>query len=164
VRNAVLIAALEFVGPILLEMLIQQAAGPTVKQLVAEVMKQPEVNPQAAAIATVSAVRPDGIAALPSVEVVSATPGRLRLQVAGVRDQPAMAQALVDMARALPGVQRAEANVRTGRLLVQFDPKSLTSDAVVAAVEQARARAFGPAQRVAGSTRGSSIRHLATVV
>jgi hypothetical protein len=164
VRDVVLIAALELVGPILLEMVLQQVAGPTVKQLVAGVMNQPEANAHAVAIAVVPAARHEGIAALPAVEVVSATPGRLRLQVAGARDQAELAHALTDAARALPGVRQAEANVRTGRLLVQFDPNTLTSDAVVTAVEQARARAIGCARRGAGSTRDPASRHLAAVV
>ena len=159
-----LIAALEIVGPILLEMVLQQVAGPTVKQLVAGAMKQPEASAPVAASAMVPAVRPDRIAALPSVEVVSATPGRLRLQVAGARDRAEIAQALADAARALPGVRQAEANARTGRLLVQFDPNALTGDAVVTAVERARARAIGCARRVAGSTRDPASRHLAAVV
>jgi hypothetical protein len=164
VRDGVLIAALEIVGPILLEMVLQQVAGPTVKQLVAGVMKQPEANAQAAAISVVPAARHEGIAALPAVEVVSATPGRLRLQVAGARDRAEMAQALADAARALSGVRQAETNVRTGRLLVQFDPTALTGDAVVTAVEQARVRAIGCARRGAGSTRDPASRHLAAVV
>lgn len=72
---------------------------------------------------------------VPNVEVLSAIPGRARLRVHGLRDDPARAAELVATVRALGGVTAAEANPLTGALLVRFDATRTDVTEIVAALE-----------------------------
>ena len=156
-------AALQIAGQMLLEKVIRDVAVPTVKRLAA--------SPAAAGTAPMQVVGPSVAGQQPTryprlrtvspVQIVSATPGRVRLEVSGLREQPLLAQAVTDAALGLAGVRQAEASSRTGRLLVHFQPGEVAADAIVAAVERARAAQLGHIQRAAGvRTR----RHLAAVV
>ena len=73
--------------------------------------------------------------ALPTVEVLSAIPGRARLRVQGLRDHAARAATVTATVRALDGVTAAEANPLTGTLLVRFDARQTDVAAIVAALE-----------------------------
>jgi hypothetical protein len=87
---------------------------------------------QSAAIANVAA---PALYALPSVEIVSAVPGRARLRVHGIRDDADRAAESAARVRALEGVRTAEANPTTGTLLVRFDPAQIDVPTIVAALE-----------------------------
>lgn len=66
---------------------------------------------------------PPVAAEVPGVRVVhAALPGRVRLHLASLRRAPALAAAAEQGLAAIPGVQRVSANVRTGSILVLFDP------------------------------------------
>ncbi len=60
------------------------------------------------------------------VIVLSNLPGRVRLRVAGLRDDPAGAEAVSNALRALPGVSAATVNPLTGSALLHYDPAHLT--------------------------------------
>ncbi len=93
---------------------------------------QPLLINQPAASANVAA---PVLYALPTVEIVSAVPGRARLRVQGIRDDADRAAESVGRVRALDGVQTADANPTTGTLLVRFDPARIDVPAIVAALE-----------------------------
>lgn len=95
---------------------------------------------------------------LPTVEFLSATPGRARLRVHGLRGDDAHADELSARVRALDGVTAVEAKALTGTLLVRFDPRRATLPEIQAALEprrpSARPRGDGtgrPLLRVVGS-------------
>ena len=63
--------------------------------------------------------------------VLSSTPGRLRLHLPGRHgEQAGRVEALL---RELPGVEAAQASPLTGNVLVRFDPRATSADAVLAA-------------------------------
>ena len=76
--------------------------------------------------------------ALPTVEIVSATPGRTRLRVQGLRGDQARADELSARLRALDGVTAVEAKALTGTLLVRFDARRVTLQEIRAALEPRR--------------------------
>lgn len=71
--------------------------------------------------------------------IVSALPGRIRLRDRGLRNG-ARLKALEARVGAWPGVLRLEANVRTGSLLVGFDPQLIGMDELEARLEAAADR------------------------
>lgn len=76
-----------------------------------------------------SVPRPRAVAASPetkAVVVLSDLPGRVRLQVAGMRDNPERSGAVLNALYALPGVKDANVNPLTGSALFQYDPARLT--------------------------------------
>jgi len=86
--------------------------------------------------------------ALPTIEIVSAVAGRVRLRVHGVRDNAGRAAEVASTVRELNGVTSADTNPRTGTLLVHFNPRQTGVSAIVAALEPARpARRPRPAER-----------------
>ncbi len=81
--------------------------------------------------------RPRAVAASPetkAVKVLSELPGRVRLRVAGVRDDPACAGAVLNALNALPGVRTADVNPLTGSALLRYDPARLTLPEIQAAL------------------------------
>src|SRR3712207_1586110 len=76
--------------------------------------------------------------ALPSVEILSATPGRARLRVQGLRGDEARVAELTARLRALDGVMTVEAKALTGTLLVRFDGRRVTLPELQAALEPDR--------------------------
>jgi copper chaperone CopZ len=60
------------------------------------------------------------------VTVLSNLPGRARLRVAGLRDNPASAEAVSNALRSLPGVRAAKVDPLTGSALLRYDPAHLT--------------------------------------
>ncbi|HEY7066720.1 MAG TPA: hypothetical protein VII06_34950 [Chloroflexota bacterium] len=67
--------------------------------------------------------------------VISEMPGRVRLQISGLRGDGQRAAALQARLEKLPGVSRAEASALTGRALVQYDPARTTLPRILAAAE-----------------------------
>ncbi len=84
---------------------------------------------------------------LPSVEVVSALPGRLRLRVSGLRGDRDRAAVLERRLQHLPGVTAVEANPLTGTILVFFDPRAIRQAEIVTVAEAREARARRKAAR-----------------
>jgi hypothetical protein len=91
--------------------------------------------------------------AIPTVEVLSAVPGRARLRVQGLRDDAARAAEVAATVRALDGVTAAEASPLTGTLLVRFDPGRVDVATIAAALEPPR-----PARRLRAAERAPYLR------
>ena len=64
------------------------------------------------------------------IKPVHSIPGRLRVQIYGVRQYPELAReyasVLLDRTRHLPGVQSAELSVLTGNILLTYDVRATT--------------------------------------
>lgn len=92
-------------------------------------------------------------AVLPSfpgiLEAVHALPGRVRFRVAPLVGHNDRARVLQDQLRQLHGVQAADANARTGSVLVRFDTQQLAPELVMAAV----IRLLGLDERIARAPR-----------
>jgi hypothetical protein len=73
------------------------------------------------------------------IEVRSDTPGRIRLAVPAVRQDPAGLGAILQALRRLPGVLEATGSVTTGTVLVCYDPGRVGA----AGIERAIRRAAG---------------------
>jgi hypothetical protein len=93
---------------------------------------QPVSGIQTAAVANIAAPT---LYAIPTVDIVSAVPGRARLRVQGIRDDADRAAESVARVRALDGVRTADANPTTGTILVRFDPDQIDVPTIVAALE-----------------------------
>jgi manganese/zinc-transporting P-type ATPase C len=72
----------------------------------------------------------------PTIDVRSSIPGRMRLQIAALRDRPRKAAAVALALRQAPGILGVEATPRTARLLVRYDPR-LSATAVTTLVRAA---------------------------
>lgn len=75
------------------------------------------------------------LCATPTVEVLSAIPGRARLRVQGLRDDTARTAEAADTVRAVSGVTAVEANPLTGALLVRFTVGQTDVATIVEALE-----------------------------
>jgi hypothetical protein len=64
---------------------------------------------------------------IPGIRVVHAIPGRVRLKIVSLRDNPELARALRERLSGVRGIRRIEANPLTGSLLVRYDPEEMTS-------------------------------------
>lgn len=126
----------EVLGQALLQALIGEATGQTIRQL-----RRAADDARPAP----SQTRPTGPRLVSAVEIGSATPGRVRLTVNGLRGNQTLAGRIEETLRALPGVDGAEASSRTGRLLLRFDPAQHRAETLRLAVERARVRLFDPA-------------------
>ena len=64
------------------------------------------------------------------IKPVHSIPGRLRVNIYGIRQYPELAQeyasVLLDKTRHLPGVQSAELSVLTGKILLTYDVRATT--------------------------------------
>jgi hypothetical protein len=156
-------AALELIGPMLLEMAVRNVAAPAAKRIAAELITRPEDPDQRATLAPVTSLI-QTLNAVPAISIVSTTPGRLRVEVAGVRTDPRLGDVLTNAVRTLGGVERAEANPRTGRLLIQFDEAEQDAATLIETLDRARTRYLAPAARPVGKAARRSRRHLAAVV
>jgi hypothetical protein len=129
----------DYLGQALLQALIGEAAGRTVRRL-----SSSSGIPAAEVQRSIDAVF-DGPRLVAAVQIVSTTPGRTRLAVVGLRGDAALAALLEEALLALPGVEEAQANPSTGRLLLRFDPAVQTADTLRASAEWTRARLLVPA-------------------
>jgi hypothetical protein len=64
---------------------------------------------------------------IPGIRVVHAIPGRVRLKIISLRDNPELAREIRARLAGLQGIRRVEANPLTGSLLVLYDPEEITS-------------------------------------
>jgi hypothetical protein len=136
-----LYVVVDYLGQALLQALIGEAAGRTVQRLSSSL----GIAPDSAARSTENAL--NGPRLVAAVQIVSTTPGRVRLAVSGLRGDAALAIRLEEALLALPGIDEALANPSTGRLLLRFDPATQTADTLRASAEWARARLLAPASR-----------------
>jgi Heavy metal associated domain 2 len=138
---------IQFVGPMLLEMAVREVAVPAAKKIAQN--KSGLRQDQASGCQCGNAETPV-LTSLQAVRVVSALPGRVRFEVAGLSGRVDLAQRLGDEIGSLAGVTQIAANARTGRVLVMFDPEQQAIGVLSAAIERARAKHLSPA---AGTTR-----------
>jgi len=61
------------------------------------------------------------------IKLVHAIPGRVRVKIAQLRDNPAFAREICERLAGVRGIQRIEANPLTGSLLVLYNPEEMTS-------------------------------------
>ncbi len=141
-------AALGLLGPMLLELAVKEVAVPAAKRIVSGVASDDRSNaprqnvaPHPADVPLLSPVR--------SVQVVSETPGRIRVEVVGLQNRPELVAGLTVEIGDLLGVRKVEASARTGRLLVCFDPALQTAASLVAEVDRARGRLVPTTERTA---------------
>ena len=88
--------------------------------------------------------------------VHDAVPGRVRFRHDALREDPRLAEPIVDTLLALPGVQRAQASELTGSVLVHFGPPA-TRDALADAIADA-ASGKPPPPRVVASSQAAHAR------
>jgi hypothetical protein len=72
-----------------------------------------------------------------SVRVAHASPGRIRLKVADLKDDPQMARGIEASLRNVPGIRSVDANPLTGSLLLTYEEPALESMELPFAVTQA---------------------------
>lgn len=72
-----------------------------------------------------------------SVQVVHASPGRVRLKVAAVKDSPALAEKIRHTLAAVRGVQQVDTNSLTGSVLVTYDAAAFPSPDSLSAMADA---------------------------
>jgi hypothetical protein len=61
------------------------------------------------------------------IRMVHAIPGRVRLKVAKLRDNPPLARVIQERLGAVRGIRVVEATPLTGSVLVRFDPQAVTA-------------------------------------
>ena len=148
-------AMIQCVGQMLIEYAIREVAVPAAKKLAQNAQTQRQGGAATLNSADEVVLAPM-LSPVRAITVVSAIPGRLRVDVAGLSGKPELARKLDEAIGALGGVTLAAASARTGRMLVQYDRELQTADALLAAVDRARATHVNPA--------GSGTRRLAAVV
>lgn len=79
---------------------------------------------------------------LEDVKIVHAIPGRIRLKVASVRDNPTLAGELQQRLTSLQGVRRVEANPQTGSVLILYEATAFASAEAVQELAQPLAEIF----------------------
>ena len=146
--------SLELVAGLLGSQLVRAVASEVVTNLACQVLQQAIASAVSAPRepARPTAVVPDQtprLRSLPTVELLSATPGRARLRVHGLRGDDARADELAARLWALEGVTAVEAKALTGTLLVRFDPRRATFREIQAALAPRR-----PAARSQGGATG----------
>ena len=133
--------SLEIVAGLLGSQLVRAVASEVATTLACQAI-QAAVGTMARPAQSVSATQPAAVAnvvgpalyALPTIEIVSAVPGRARLRVQGIRDDADRAAESAARVQALAGVHTADANPTTGTMLVRFDPAVIDVPAIIAAL------------------------------
>jgi Ca2+-transporting ATPase len=96
-------------------------------------------------------------AASPGVSRFHVLPGRLRLDILGMKHDAGLCEAVVMAARALPGVRRVEGSPWTGRVLLLFDRAATTAEEVETGVAEARASAIASRAADHSGTNGHGL-------
>ena len=147
--------SIELVAALLGSQLVRTVAGEVLVNLVGQALTQAITSAITASgreptrPTIVVAEGAPRLRALSNVEILSATPGRARLRVHGLRGDAARADELSARLRALGGVAAVEAKPLTGTLLVRFDGRRVTLPEIQAALE-----ARCPAARRRGDATG----------
>jgi hypothetical protein len=144
----------QLVGPMVLELAFREVAVPAAKKVVRRDVTQAEGGVARGGIEPVASQ--PLLRTIRAVQVVSAIPGRLRVDVAGLSGQTDLARRLEQEVGTLTGVLEAKASVRTGRMLVTFDPGLQCVETLTTAIDRTRASNLTPVT--------SQARHLAAVV
>jgi copper chaperone CopZ len=76
------------------------------------------------------------------ISVVHALPGRVRLKVAALRRNPALAGTIEARLKKVRGIQEVWASPRTGKVLVGFDPQTITQPESLQALSETLSRHF----------------------
>ena len=97
---------------------------------------------------------------VPVATVVSQVPGRVRLQVAGLRSDAQRAARVEESLRRLAGVSSASVNALTGTVLVQYDPRRVAVSEIQARLDPRRR---APRRRPTTRRPSSIARQLALV-
>jgi hypothetical protein len=131
---------------------ISAAVGSMARPMIAAPETETSTLMQATAAAPTARTAPAAsvltLCTSPTVEVLSAIPGRARLRVQGLRDDAARTAEAGNMVRAVNGVTAVEANPLTGALLVRFNTGQTDVATIVAALEPpARVRPLRAAER-----------------
>jgi hypothetical protein len=79
---------------------------------------------------------------LEGIKIVHAIPGRIRLKVAGVRDNPTLAGELHQRLVSLQGVKKVEANPRTGSVLILYEAAAFASAEALQEIAKPLAEVF----------------------
>src|SRR5215203_1982135 len=137
-------AVIQCVGQMLIELAIREVAMPAAKRLT-QGAQAPRQSGAATPTDVDDAVFTPMLSPVRAIEVVSAIPGRLRVDVAGLSGKPELARKLDEVIGALGGVTVAAASARTGRMLIQYEPALQTTEALLAAADRARATHLNPA-------------------
>lgn len=128
-------ALLEFAAAQLLEAAVAEVSSRAVRRVVDRVAGE---EPRAARARRVQLSLPLTTGWASSVR--SHVPGRVRLHVPALRDEPGLAAALEARIERVCGVHRARATALTGNVLVEYDPTRVTLARIRAAVEPGRPR------------------------
>ena len=62
-----------------------------------------------------------------AIKIMHAIPGRIRVKMAQLRDNPTLAAQIQEHLASIPGVQKVEANTRTSSLILLYDAAALSS-------------------------------------
>ncbi|HJY84224.1 MAG TPA: hypothetical protein VKK81_24450 [Candidatus Binatia bacterium] len=76
------------------------------------------------------------------IRVVHAIPGRIRLKVAQVRENPALASELQTRLATIHGIRQVEVNPRTGSVLVLYEAQNTASPDALGALTESLAALF----------------------
>ncbi len=79
---------------------------------------------------------------LEGLQVAHALPGRVRLKVAKVKGNPAMARRVEKKLRQIPGIKQVEAKADTGSLLIHYNLDDLCSEASMGMLESTLGELF----------------------
>src|SRR5919197_459487 len=77
-----------------------------------------------------------------AVDVLHAIPGRLRVRIARLRGDAALAASVIDELSGVAGVEQIEANPVTGSLLIVFDPRRFQTGESLASLWSVISRLF----------------------
>ena len=124
---------IQFVGPMLLEMAVREVAFPATKKMTQNKIRFGQDQTPGCECGKSETPM---LTSVQAVQVVSAVPGRVRFDVAGLNGKADLAQRLSDEVESLAGVTRVAANSRTGRMLVMFDPEQQAISALSATIER----------------------------
>ena len=140
--------------------MLEIAAGQLLPALVAEVSTQALRHAVGGVVASTGKCSPTArrsqaarlLRAVATATVISQMPGRVRLQVVGLRGNAVLAAALRTRLQRLPGVRSVDSSVLTGKVLVQYDASQTALSEILAATE----RSEPPAQRRNPSRRAAA--------
>lgn len=143
--------SLELVAGMLGSQLVQAVASEIVANLACHAITQ--VITTATATASDAATVPPAVPTdwtpmlrvVPTAEIVSATAGRARLRVLGLRGDGSRAAELSARLLALDGIRSVGASALTGTVLVRYDATLLTVQQIIASLAPARTLGCGDA-------------------
>ena len=135
--------ALELIGQVLFKLIACEATGRIAERAAGAARElAPVWQGERAADSPV-------LSLIPPVQIVSHTPGRLRMEVAGLQDEAELAAKINKALSSQAGVYEAGASPRSGRVLVRFDTGRAEVQGLIRAVDRVRSRQLGRRARPA---------------